>query len=299
MRLNLRQLEAFRAVFETNSMTAGAELMGVTQQAASRLIRDLEAETDLPLFERQGRGLIATEEAFALYSEVQRSYHGLDRIAAAAVEIRRKRPGVLRIAASGAPSLHFLPSVFDEFQHQWPGVLTSLNMLPSAEVIGDVARQYSDLGLADVPAAAPGVDVEDLPGLRFVCVMPKAHPLRSKKVIRPKDLKDEPFMMISQASHQHHRVMAAFRSASVTPNTIFESSNGGPIRERVAQGAGIAVLDPITASAAGRGDVTIRKFSPEIAYDLRLISPASRPATEQMRSFAGLIRKEITRLRKN
>ena len=67
MRLNLRQVEAFQAVFQTNSMTAAADLMGVTQPAISRLIRDLEAEIELRLFERSRGGLLATPEAVALY----------------------------------------------------------------------------------------------------------------------------------------------------------------------------------------------------------------------------------------
>ena len=298
MRLNLRQLEAFRAVFETNSMTAGSALMGITQQAASRLIRDLEAETGLSLFERQGRGLLATEEAFALYREVKRSYHGLDRIAAVAVEISRKRPGALRIAASAAAALYFLPNSIDEFQKEWPGALTSLNMLPSAEVISDIARQHSDVGLADVPSASPGVDIERLPGLTFVCVMPKAHPLQSKRVIKPKDLEHVPMMMISQVSHQQQRIMATFKSVGVTPNIIFEASNSGPIRERVALGAGVAVLDPLTA-AAGRGeDITIRRFSPAIPYDLSLIYPASRPLNDRVKSFARRVREDLGVVRK-
>ena len=70
MRLNLRQVEAFRAVFQTGSMTAAGELMGISQPAVSRLIRDLEAETGLPLFERAGGRVIATPDAVALIREV-------------------------------------------------------------------------------------------------------------------------------------------------------------------------------------------------------------------------------------
>ncbi|HAD86250.1 MAG TPA: transcriptional regulator, partial [Rhodospirillaceae bacterium] len=77
MRLNLRQVEAFRAVFQTGSMTAAGELMGGSQPAVSRLIRDLEAETGLPLFERAGGRVIATPDAVALIREVERSFHGL------------------------------------------------------------------------------------------------------------------------------------------------------------------------------------------------------------------------------
>lgn len=54
MRINFRQIEAFRAVLSTGTMTAAADLMGITQPAISRLIRDLEAEIGIALFERAG-----------------------------------------------------------------------------------------------------------------------------------------------------------------------------------------------------------------------------------------------------
>ena len=168
MRLNFRQIEAFRAVFQTNGMTAAANLIGVTQQAVSRLIRDLEAELGLTLFDRQGRKLLATPEAAALFREVQRSFHGLDRIERAAVEIKRKRAGVLRVAGSGAMSLYLLPAVVQQFRDQWPGVLVSLNMLPSSEVLETIGRQIDEVGVADVASTGPGVDIEPLPPLEFV-----------------------------------------------------------------------------------------------------------------------------------
>jgi len=296
MRLNHRQIEAFRAVFQTNSMTAAAALMGVTQQAISRLIRDLEAEIGLKLFDRQSRGLLATPEAVALEREVRRSFHGLDRIARAAVEIGQKRPGVLRIAASAAPSLHFLPRVISRFRAQWPGVRISLNTLPSSEVINTVALQQDDIGLADAPAGAPGVDVEALRSLAFVCALPPGHALARKRVLRPKDLRAVPLLITSGATRQHQRIMAAFETAGIVPDIVFEASNGASIRALVAEDAGVAILDPITAGARDIGSMVVRKFSPEIDYDLKLIYPANRARADRLRGFAAAVHEELGRL---
>ena len=52
LRFNIRQIEAFRAVIETGNMTQAGEVLGVTQPAISRLIRDLEEEYGLQLFAR-------------------------------------------------------------------------------------------------------------------------------------------------------------------------------------------------------------------------------------------------------
>ena len=41
-RINSRQVEAFRAMMLTGSVTEAAKLMAVTQPAVSRLLRDLQ-----------------------------------------------------------------------------------------------------------------------------------------------------------------------------------------------------------------------------------------------------------------
>src|SRR3981081_534956 len=52
-RLNIRQLEAFRAFMMSGSTTGAAQLLGVSQPAVSRLLDQLERKTSCPLVERQ------------------------------------------------------------------------------------------------------------------------------------------------------------------------------------------------------------------------------------------------------
>lgn len=114
-RINSRQVEAFRAMMLTGSVTEAAKLMAVTQPAVSRLLRDFQALLKTELFERRGTGLVPTAAATALYTEVERSFVGLERITAAAEEIRGRRTGSLRIAALPALSNGYLPRLAGHF----------------------------------------------------------------------------------------------------------------------------------------------------------------------------------------
>lgn len=91
LRLHPRQVEAFRGIMLTGSITLAAQMMNVTQPAVSRLIRDFEIAVDLRLFDRDGRRLVARAEAIRLYREVERFYLGLDHIGAIADDIRGSR----------------------------------------------------------------------------------------------------------------------------------------------------------------------------------------------------------------
>lgn len=296
MRLNLRQIEAFRAVFQTGSMTAAADLMGVTQPAVSRLVRDLEAEIELPLFDRTGGRVTATPDALALFREVERSFHGLDRIAHAARELRRHREGELRIAASVAPSFYCLPSVISRFHAAWPGVDVSLRTGSSPEVLDLVAMQHCDIGFAVVPADAPGVTIEPLPVHDVVCALPAHHPLTERQVIEPRHLDGVPLLMIQDYSLLQQRIMQHFEAAGIRPRIVFEASFSGPICMLVAEGMGVSILDPLTVKAYEGEKLTLRRFEPAVPYALQVIHPATQPRTDRADAFVDMLREELSPL---
>jgi len=121
-RINSRQVEAFRAMMLTGSVTEAAKLMAVTQPAVSRLLRDFQALLKMELFEKRGTGLVPMAAATALYMEVERSFVGLERITAAAEEIRSRRTGTLRIAALPALSNGYLPRLSGRFLMERPNL---------------------------------------------------------------------------------------------------------------------------------------------------------------------------------
>jgi len=293
MRINHRQIEAFRAVFQTGSMTTAGAMMGITQPAVSRLIRDLEAEIVLKLFDRSAGKLTPTPDAVALFQEVQRSYHGLDRVAAAAARLGRRRTGELRIAASFAPSFHGLPPILTRFRAAWPGVLLSLHTTSSPEVLDLVATRQCDLGIAVLPAEGPGVTIEPLPTQNAVCVLPADHPLASRPVIRPDDLSGVPMLMISEYSYLRRRIMQSFAAANIQPDIVFESSFSGPICSMVAEGMGVSVLDPLTARAYAGPSLAIRVFEPAVSYELKLVLPAGQACSDRASAFAALLREQM------
>jgi len=168
--LNPRQLEAFRAVMLTGGMTPAAELIGVTQPAVSRLIRDLQRSLRLTLFKKRGARLLPTGEAHSLYREVERSFVGLDRIAQSALELRERRAGTLRIAALPALASGFLPRFAGAFLAARPKLDLALFGLTSSSVLDWVISGQCDVGIAEIPIEHPTVVIERLPVVRAVAV---------------------------------------------------------------------------------------------------------------------------------
>src|SRR5258708_24016678 len=143
-RINSWQVEAFRAMMLTGSVTEAAKLMAVTQPAVSRLLRDFQALLKTELFERRGSGLVPTAAATALYMEVERSFVGLERITAAAEEIRSRRTGTLRIAALPALSNGYLPRLAGGIPKDRPNLNPSFFGVLSPIVVDSVLHHPCD-----------------------------------------------------------------------------------------------------------------------------------------------------------
>jgi DNA-binding transcriptional LysR family regulator len=145
--MNFKQIEAFRAVMLSGSMTAAAESLHTSQPNISRLIAQLERSSGFRLFERVGGRLLPTDEGASLFADVQRAFIGLQSLEKSAQNIRRGGTGRLRIAAVPSLSLTFLPKVIQRFRRENPDVTISINTSDSPAVAHWTASQFCDLGL--------------------------------------------------------------------------------------------------------------------------------------------------------
>ncbi len=255
--MNLRQVEAFRTVMLTGKMTAAAELMSITQPAVSRLIRDFEIGTKLKLFDRRGNQLTPTREALTLLREVERAYVGLSRIKAFAEEIGRQNAGMLRIAAMPALANGIMPRFLARFLRDRPNVHASLNGIPSSQVIEAVASGQVDLGFADGPLDRPGFRIETRP-IPAVVAVPTGHRLSETQNIMPADLADERMITLEPGTLFAMRVEVAL--AGVPRSSTLETRLSHTALTLVSEGAGIAIIDPSSATEfRGRG-VVVRPF---------------------------------------
>ena len=106
---NTRALIAFRHTIMNGSVTGAANVLGRTQPAISRLLKELEADAGFALFERVKGRLIPTAEGRLFFEELQRSFLDLECTVTVAAEIRQGRHGSLLIAALPAAAASFLP----------------------------------------------------------------------------------------------------------------------------------------------------------------------------------------------
>lgn len=295
MKLNLRQIEAFRAVIETGSMTEAGNMLAVSQPAISRQIRDLEDRFGINLFIRHAGRIEPTKDALALHAEVERCFGELEQMVKFADDLGELRRHRIRIAATVGHSYFMLPKVIAEFNKQFPEVTISLRSVLSPEVVELIDKGHSDIGFALLSVETQGVRIEKMPETELVCVIPKTHPLAQKTRIDVQDLAEEPLLLISENSLMRKRLLQAFDQAGISPNVILDSTYTGPICSLVSQGMGISILDHLTAAAYADHNIAIRPFSPSVPCELKLVLPARQALSKPAQAMVDIAKSVMSR----
>ena len=290
--MNLKHIEAFRAVMVAGSMTAAARALFTSQPNVSRLISQLERETGLMLFQRSGVRLIPTSEGTAFFREVERAYVGLQGLANSAAQIRNLGSGRLRIAAMPSAGLTLVPHAIKRFQTLHPGVTVSLHVNTSGTINHWTASQFCDLGVAVYISEASNCDVELLSKVAAVCVMPAAHRLASKTVIKPSDLEGESFISLCHGDGTRVQMDEVFARAGVERVLAIEAQYTAICCELVRCGMGVTLAHPVVARDFAGPDIAIRPFSPVVLFPTYLLFPPHRPRERLASAFVEVLRVE-------
>lgn len=285
-RLTHRQLEAFRAVIETGQVTTAADVLGTTQPSVSRMISDLEHVTGFGLFERRGRQLVPTSEALALYEEVERSFVGMAEISRVIEDIRDFRRGSLLIAGMPALALKFLPDAIAAFVKAEPGITVSLRARSSQAVLRHLSSQQFDLGFAALDTDHPAVTRRPIWAAPMQAVLPVGHPLGVKDRLEPGDFHEQPFVALGAEIATRSETDVFLASGNARPRIVAEAQLSASICELVASGAGLSIVEPVTAANfVADGKVIARPLHPEQPFRYDLLLPALREPSRVATKF--------------
>jgi DNA-binding transcriptional LysR family regulator len=293
--LKIRQVEAFRALIQRHTVTRAAQSLHVSQPAVSRLIADFEDSVGFALFERQQGRLVPTAEARVLYEEVERAFVGLDRIGHAAQQIRAMRRGSLRVAGSPAVALDLLPAVVAQFVQTHPGIDVTLLAHSASTVVDMVASGQCDVGFIAEAIPHPAVRPERLTDAPMRCILPLAHRLAKKRVLKPADLKDEPFVSFPHSFEARAAIDRVFVEHGVQRRMHVEAQLSQTIVALVENGAGVALIDPVTAAYA-KNRVAVRPFEPTIHDQLYRVRAAAQSSSSVAEFFSERVREALTRI---
>ena len=283
--INLRQIEAFKAVIEYGTVSRGAEVLNISQPAMSKLIAHLEADTGLNLFDRLKGRLAPTDRAMRLYDEVGRIFAGVRQVENAVEAIRREEQGRLSIGVIPAFAGTFLRHATMRFLDRHPNVFCSVQAVSSQWIVDRLIARELDVGLVGPAVVNPYVTLEPLMQHPLVCIMEKSHPLAAKRKITPADLHQTRFVGLHTDTYVGRLADDLFDKEGVEPDVVMVADTMPIQCEFAAAGLGVSLVHPLVASGLQK-ELAIRRFEPEILYNFQLCRSADNRNAQLVEAFA-------------
>ena len=247
--LTLQQLAYVRELERSETVTAAARQLEVSQPALSQALAELERRLEVGLFDRRGRRLRLSEagERVARFAEeVIGQAEALDRWLD---EFRAGRSGTLRVGMIDAASLYVLPSAVRAFRTRHPEVELRLTVERSGPLL-DQLRRY-ELDLVFVVGPAP----EDLDATELV-----EEPLYLYGPSGDADPEAGDWVLFPTARQTRALIDEGLARLGIRPSVTLESDSPDVLRQLVALGLGWSVLP---AGVAEGGAEPLRRFSDE------------------------------------
>lgn len=275
--MNFKQIETFRTVMLTGSMTTAAEQLHTSQPNISRVIGQLEREVGFRLFARVAGRLTPTQEAEALLKDVERAFVGLDSLNASARSIRDLGVGTLRIATVPSMAMTIMPHAIALFRERYADVPIAVHTSDSPTVAKWTATQFCDFGVVSYLVETAGTDSTLIRNEDGVCVVPAGHRLADRRLVRASDLAGERFISLTHGDGTRDIVDAAF--APDDRVLTLETPYAATICTMVDMGLGVSVVNPVVVRSLNLPRVRAIPFEPAIPFRSYLLHNRQRPVS--------------------
>lgn len=167
----LRSIATFAKTAELGSLRQAATAQGISPQAASQALVQLERHLGVRLFHRTTRQLSLTDEGRQFLEAARPSLAGLQRALHMARRAKDEIAGPLRIVGPRSTFLPVLWPVLEEFCEQYPEVQPEVLM---DDRIGNWVEDRVDVGFRIGPSPAEGVIARRLFPLQLIiCAAPQ------------------------------------------------------------------------------------------------------------------------------
>jgi DNA-binding transcriptional LysR family regulator len=258
--VTLERLRIFVAVAEREHVTAAARALNLTQSAVSNAIAALEAEHDVHLFDRVGRGVVLNQTGRDFLPEAKAVLARAAAAEAALADMSALRRGRLTIFASQTIASAWLPRRLAAFHRAWPGVELDVAIGNTREAAEAVLSGAAELGLVEGEIDQPMLDQTMVGSDRLAVLVTPDHAWvrMGAGKLKAADLARETWVLREVGSGTRSTLETALQRAGVDPGSLSVAmtlpSNEAVLAAAEA-GAGATALSEsvVTASvAAGR-----------------------------------------------
>lgn len=255
--MELRHLRYFTVLAEELHFGRAALRLSISQPPLSVAIRQLETSVGARLFERNSKQVRLTAAGLALQASARRLLAQAEEAALEARNVASGLAGRLRVGFVGAMLYRGLPQALRDFQARHPAVVVTLSELNSGEQVSELMHDRLDIGFLHTSRLPADLESRLLLTEPFVCCLPAAHPLASRRKVPLVALKDEALVMFARNSSPdyYERILSICADAGFRPELRHEARHWLAVVSLVSQGLGVALVPEAMRRCALQGAV--------------------------------------------
>lgn len=240
--MNVETINLFKDIAITRSVSKGAALNGVSQSAASQMLKQLEKSIGMRLLDSSKRPLVVTE-AGRLYLDLCRDVlRRHDDFRSGLDALRTRVEGSVRIAAIYSVGLSEMSELEREFSSRHPEAKLEVEYLRPERVYDAVLTDRVDVGLVSYPEASREVKVIPWREEEMVVAMSPFHQLAGRQSVNPTDLAGVDFIAFDEELPIRKQIDRYLESQGVQVHVTLHFDNLQSLKEAVAETRSLSIL---------------------------------------------------------
>ena len=240
--MHLRDLDLFCEVAHLGSFSKAAKAHGMSQPAASEIVKSIEEHLGCELLNRSVRPLELTPEGHIYYAGCRQLLDEYRRLEDRVLQRRDKVVGPVRVGAIYSVGLLQMDGYVREFERLYPDAALDLQYLHPEEVLARVASEEVDLGLMSFPPKRSDLNCIPWQDQPIVVVVPPEHPLAKRDWVKAEELEGENLVGFTADLQMRTETDKWLKHAKVHVSVVHAFDNIENIKRAVEVGSGIALL---------------------------------------------------------
>ena len=239
--MTLLQLKYIVAIDRYGHFGKAAEACGLTQSTLSLMVKKLEEELDVRIFDRDAHPVAATEIGRRIIDQAKVVLYNADQIAQMTISEKEELSGTLKIALISTASPVLVPGLFKYFGKNYPSISLQTEEMLTDTIKDKLRKAEVDMGIISGPVRDS--DLLEIPLFheRFYAYVSPTHPAYAQESIRVENLFGQPFWIIKDGIRQIDPSELKTDEA-ITYDRFFEGGRVGTLIRIVNDNGGITVI---------------------------------------------------------
>ena len=288
--INPRTVTYVRTVAEEGSFSKAAGKLFISQPSLSANILRAEKEYDVSFFNRNTSPVSLTYAGEIFLKEADKIEQMDEQLTRKLLDINHNMTGRIIVGESPAMMERLIPGLFQSFHQKYPDVELHLKEGTSIELVDDVRHGKADLAFTS--CNEPVRDLIFMPVIqREIFLIHAGKEKKSVTTISMKELKEEPFILLSEGRELRKHADTLFQEEHVPPRIAYETTSYELSLRLAEAGLGWAFMVDSGDSGPGKGMQCYRLDGRNEIYQINLVYRKDSYFSRPMKYFMELAEK--------